>query len=144
MRKATERAAAASPATQEVPTKREYDEGMAILAFPWFELSRADQRDAISSLIGALQFHGVAKKLRSPETKGIVAGELGSLFGRLHSDNADLKPFLNLAKLVARKATDTEIWKEVLRVIASFARITPPPSVPPSFGGTPRTYNSAS
>ena len=104
----------------------------------------ADQKDAISSLVGALQCHGVAKKLRSRETKGIVAGELGSLFGRLYSDNADVTPFLPLAKLVVREATDIEIWREVLELIATLARRTPPRRIGPSFDGTPRTHSSAS
>ena len=41
------------------------------------------------------------------------------------------------------KASDIEIWKLVLHLIVSASRITPPPSKP-SYGGTPRTYSSAS
>ncbi|KAI9710009.1 MAG: hypothetical protein M1828_002338 [Chrysothrix sp. TS-e1954] len=101
-------------------------------------------RDAISALVIALAGHKVAKKLRSTETRGTVAGALASAFKRLDSDEADLKPFLTLAKLVAHRAPDVETWKAVLQLIADLARRTPPSSVPPSFGSTPRIFSSAS
>ena len=41
------------------------------------------------------------------------------------------------------KFPDTEIWKLVLQLIVSTSQITPPSSKP-SYGGTPRKYNSAS
>ncbi|KAI9708264.1 MAG: hypothetical protein M1828_003092, partial [Chrysothrix sp. TS-e1954] len=101
-------------------------------------------RDAISDLVITLQGHKVAKKLRSPETQGTVAGELTSAFKRLDSDKADLTPFLALAKLVAQRASDVETWKAVRQLIADLARRTPPSSIRPSFGSTPRIFSSAS
>ena len=101
-------------------------------------------RDAISDLIIALQGHKVTKKLRSTETRGTVAGELASAFKRLNSDEADLTPFLALARLVAQRASDVEAWKAVLQLIADLARRTPPSSILPSFGSTTRIFSSAS
>ncbi|KAI9710429.1 MAG: hypothetical protein M1828_002159, partial [Chrysothrix sp. TS-e1954] len=101
-------------------------------------------KELVPELIGRLQIHKVAKKLRSKETKGTIAGELASAFRRLDSDEADLTPFFPLAKLVAQRASDTETWKAVLQLIADLARITPPSSIPPSFSSTPRTFCSAS
>ena len=101
-------------------------------------------KESISTLIGALQTHPVAKKLRSQALKGTIAGELASVFRRLDSDDCDLNPFLHLVELIVRDASDAEIWKAVLDLLSSFLRVTPPTSIPTSFGGTPRTYTSAS
>ena len=101
-------------------------------------------KDALSSLIGALQVHRVAKRLRSKDFAGTVAGELATLFNRLDSGQIATGAFQPLVLAVTRKASDVEIWKQVFLLIASASRITPPPSVDASFGATPRTYSSAS
>lgn len=72
-----------------------------------------------------------------------MAGELAALFNRLDNNQINTTPFLPLVHAVVQKASDIELWKLVLHLIVSASRITPPPSKP-SYGGTPRSYNSAS
>ncbi|KAK3045430.1 hypothetical protein LTR09_012970 [Extremus antarcticus] len=102
----------------------------------------SDAKDAISVLLVALQTHRVAKKLRSRESRGSLDRELALMYSRV--DGITFAAFFPLIQAVLRKASDIEIWKQVLLLITSSARITPPPSVSASFGGTPRTHNSAS
>lgn len=105
-------------------------------------------RDAISSLISTLVSHPVAKKLRLRESGGTVARELSLILTKLVSDECDLQPFEPLTTLVAQEVPDPEIdlkiWKAVLNLLSSLSRITPPSSIPPTFGATPRTFTSAS
>ena len=86
----------------------------------------------------------MAKKLRLKEFRGTVAGELAKLFNRLDSGEIDTTAFQPLVQAVVQKQSDIEIWKRVLLIITAASRLTPPPSVGASFGGTPRTYSSAS
>ena len=104
---------------------------------------RADVKDAISSLIIALQGHRVAKRLRSKDTGGAVDRELASIYVRIGVENFEPAPFLPLIHTVVKKASDIEIWKSILQLVVSTSRITPPPSKP-SYGGTPIKYGSAS
>ena len=86
---------------------------------------------------------GREKKLRSKDFTGTVAGELAKLFNRLDSGQIGTGAFQSLVLAVTRRASDVEIWKQVL-LITSTSRITSPPSIGASFGAIPRTYNSAS
>lgn len=72
-----------------------------------------------------------------------MTGELAALINRLDNNQINTTPFLHLIDAVMQKASDIEIWKLVLQLIVSTSRITPPPRKP-SYGGTPRSYNSAS
>ena len=110
--------------------------------FDW--LTHADIKDVLSTLVGALQVHRVAKKLRARESKGTVDRELASIYIRIDEQKLATVLFLPLVHAIIRKASDVEIWKQVFLLIASASRITPPPSVDASFGATPRTYSSAS
>ena len=98
----------------------------------------------ISSLLTALQGHRVAKRLRCRESRRTVDRELASIYARIDEDNLGIALFLPLVHAVIRPASDIEIWKQVLLLITSTSRITPPPSIDASFGATPRTYSSAS
>ena len=107
-------------------------------------LTCGDLKDAISGLLVALLGHRVAKKLRSKGSGGTVVGELAQLLNRLDSGRIEITFFDPLVQAVVQKASDLQIWKQVLQLIASSSRLTPPPSVSASFGGTPRTHTSAS
>lgn len=113
-------------------------------ASPDADDANEETRDLVSSLVVALQGHRVAKKLRSKDTEGTVAGQLATLFNRLDSGQIQTSAFFPLIHAIVQEESDVEIWKAVLQLIASAARTTPPPSSKPSFGGTPRTYSSAS
>lgn len=83
--------------------------------------------------------------------KGVIAGDLASVFQRLVSDECSLQPFLPLITLVTqqRQAADPDIWRAVLDLLSSLLThtTTPPPSipiVPPTFDATPRSFTSAS
>ncbi|KAF1819704.1 uncharacterized protein K489DRAFT_412416 [Dissoconium aciculare CBS 342.82] len=102
----------------------------------------SDFKDAISSLLVTLQGHRVAKRLRSRESGSTVDRELALLYSR--ADGLPVDTFRPLINAVVKPATDVEIWKQVLQLITTASRLTPPPSVSASYGGTPRTHNSAS
>jgi hypothetical protein len=107
-------------------------------------LTMTDTKDAISSLLLTLAGHRIAKRLRSKESNGTIVGELARLVTRFDSAQIEVSAFRPLATVVVQQSTDVEIWKQVLLLITASSRLTPPPSVSASFGGTPRTHNSSS
>ena len=104
----------------------------------------ADLRDAISSLILALQGHSVAKKIKSASLRRPLNRELASVYSRLDSDEFDLKLFRPLTSLIVDKAQDTEIWKAVIDLIEKVLRTTPDRDIPPSYFCTPMLRSSGS
>ncbi|KAK5080411.1 hypothetical protein LTR05_008660 [Lithohypha guttulata] len=101
------------------------------------------RRDAISNLLAALLANPVAKRLTYSLRP--VNGQLATIYASLQSEAFDLSPFTSLAKIVASKTNDTEVWQAVLQLIADLSRLTPPrSSIPPSFSGTPLRRSSAS
>ena len=80
----------------------------------------------------------MAKRFRSTESRGTIAGQLAILFNRLDLDRININLFLPLVFAVVKKVSDIEVWKLVLQLVDSASRIIPPLSQP-SFGGTPRS-----
>ena len=76
--------------------------------------------------------HPVAEKLTAKSSDKPVDGELGTIFGRLRSEDLDLSLFLPLTSLIVDKAQDTEIWKAVIDLIKHF---TGPKDVTTPFEG---------
>ncbi|KAK6365589.1 hypothetical protein LTR64_008713 [Lithohypha guttulata] len=103
----------------------------------------SDRRYTVSTLLATLQIHPAARRLRFLQRP--VNVELATINAKLQSLTFDLSPFTPLTKLVANKASDLEIWRVVLQLIADLSRVTPPlSSIPPSFSGTPLRRSSAS
>ena len=101
------------------------------------------RRDVISNLLATLQVSPVARRLKSLQQP--VNGQLATIYARAQSETFDLSPFTTLTKLVAERASDLDIWRVVLQLIADLSRVTPPrSSIPPSFSGTPLRRSSAS
>ncbi|KAK6365863.1 hypothetical protein LTR64_008699 [Lithohypha guttulata] len=101
------------------------------------------RRDAISNLLATLLTHPVARRLKCLQQP--VNAKLATIYAQTQSETSDLSPFTPLTKLAATKASDLEIWRVVLQLIADLSRVTPPrSSIPPSFSGTPLRRSSAS
>ena len=111
-----------------------------------------ERKNAVSSLIGALLLHKVAKRLHLTRLRGTVAGHLGTLFTRLDAGEIQTDLFLPLVNAVIelplvkadnKRSPDVDIWKLVLQLIYLALLTTPPPSRPTS-ASTPITHSSAS
>ena len=75
--------------------------------FDW--LTHADIKDVLSTPVGALQVHRVAKKLYARESKGTVDRELASIYIRIDDQKLATVLFLPLVHTIIRKASDVEI-----------------------------------
>lgn len=86
----------------------------------------------------------MALDLRSRIGNSNVATELSKLFGLVQSDRYNYEHYRALSRLVAKQASDVDIWNAVFDLITTVSRTTPPTSVPVSFDGTPITISSSS
>jgi len=101
------------------------------------------RRDATSNLLISLQGHPAAKRLQYLQRP--INGQLATIYAQAQSETFDLSPFTTLTKLVATRASDLDIWRVILQLIADLSRVSPPlSSIPPSFSGTPLRRSSAS
>ena len=106
--------------------------------------SNQGPKGATSRLLLALMGTKVAFDLRSKSGNGNIASELSMVFRRVQNDDFDYKHYRALSQLVIKNAPDIDIWTAVFHLITSLPQITPPPSIPPSYHGTPITHSSAS
>ncbi|EEH33097.1 hypothetical protein PAAG_04150 [Paracoccidioides lutzii Pb01] len=106
--------------------------------------SREACHDATSKLLTTLMGEKSAFHLRSPAGNKNVASELSRLFTCLQDGDFSYEHYRTLVRLVIQKATDVDIWKAVLDLIATVSRATPPASIPPTSLGTPIKSTSSS
>nr|KMM68937.1 hypothetical protein CPAG_05260 [Coccidioides posadasii RMSCC 3488] len=99
---------------------------------------------AVSKLIIALMDEKAAFNLRPPISSRDVASELSRLFTQLRDGDFCYEHYRPVIQLILQKASDIDIWKAILTLIAAVSRTTPPPSVPPTFNGTPFRSTSSS
>ncbi|KUI69342.1 hypothetical protein VM1G_05061 [Cytospora mali] len=112
-----------------------------------------DELDIALSLLTALQSHRIARKLRPKESNDTVMGGLAALVSRIASNRISINDLpgliFPLANAVIQEASDVVIWNLVLQLISSTLKPTTPPAsvsviAQATFGGTPKTYTSAS
>jgi hypothetical protein len=103
-----------------------------------------DHRGAISRLLSTLQGEEAALQLSSRISSHDIASELALLFGRVRKGDFNYDDYRQLVRLVARKASDSDIWSAVLDLVAKLSRRTPPTSILATFDSTPITHSSAS
>ncbi|KEF50785.1 uncharacterized protein A1O9_13163, partial [Exophiala aquamarina CBS 119918] len=103
-----------------------------------------DGPKAISRLLTALMGQEAALDLHSRVSDRNVAAELATILGRLRQGQFDYAHCLPLVRLTVQRASDLEIWRAVLDLIATPSSVTPPPGVPAAFDDTPVTHSSAS
>ena len=95
-------------------------------------------------LFGALLGSNAALHLQSKTGNHDLTSELVAILKRVQKDDFDYQHYRALSQLVIKNAPDIDIWTAVFRLITSLPQTTPPPSIPPSYHGTPITHSSAS
>lgn len=106
--------------------------------------SREACHDATSKLLTTLMGEKAAFYLRSPAGNKNLASGLSRLFTCLQDGDFNYEHYRTLVRLVIQKATDVDIWKAVLDLIATVSRATSPASIPPTSLDTPIKSTSSS
>ncbi|KAL9019595.1 MAG: hypothetical protein Q9185_003137 [Variospora sp. 1 TL-2023] len=106
-------------------------------------------QNVILDLIGALLNQPAARVLLSRIGTGPLSGDIGTLYGRLSSNQEHARHVGPLIELVLHDAKDRDIWTAVFDLVAR-TRPTPQPTTPPpshpsftsSFRQTPWSFNT--
>lgn len=101
-------------------------------------------KKAILELLVALLTSDAAKYLSSPVGNRDVAFDLLRLHQRIQKGDFSYQLYRSLSQLVIKKASDTNIWSAVFKLIITVSQTSPPSSVPISFNATPVTSSSTS